>query len=76
MSASVPAWIAAPKPVGRLFAGGVATGSYGTAVRPNGGADILADGTINNLKLFEVSGTAPIVPKSFSNCFRFLPVYF
>ncbi len=47
--------------------GGVATGSYGTAVRPNGGADILADGTINNLKLFEVSGTSQWVTNTYPN---------
>ncbi len=38
--------------------GGVATGSYGTSTRPNGGSDILADNNpTTNLKLFEVSGT-------------------
>lgn len=47
--------------------GGVATGSYGTPTRPNGGADILADGTINNLKLFEVSGTSQWVTNTYPN---------
>jgi len=48
--------------------GGVATGSYGTSTRPNGGSDILADNNPNaNLKLFEVSRTSQWVTNTYPN---------
>lgn len=48
--------------------GGVATGSYGTSTRPNGGSDILADNSpATNLKLFEVSVKDQWVTNTYPN---------